>query len=269
MFNCLAKSSTLVRQFQYMEEEEKRRFFGSMIFPGLLVLLLWIIKLIEVSFQTSFAEYGLEPQTIQGLRGILFSPFLHADWAHLSSNSVPLFLLSSGLFYYYGKKAKAIFILSWLVTGLWVWIFAKDTGIHIGASGVVYALATFHFTGGLLRKEPRMMAFSMLVVFLYGGMVWGISPDFFPGKNISWESHLLGGLAGILIAFAYRDAGPQRKIYQWDDDDETEDDGMDYTEQSEIPEEVNADSQTSVQNNTENSTTEGKVNYIFKDKENL
>lgn len=203
-----------------MDKEEKQRFYHSLIFPGLLVLVLWIIKLIEVSFQVSFADYGLIPQSLVGLRGILFSPLLHADWAHLSSNSVPLFLLSAGLFYYYDKKAPVIFVLCWLVTGLWVWIFAVDTGIHIGASGVVYALATFHFTGGILRREPRMMAFSLLVAFLYGGMVWGISPDFFPGKNISWQSHLLGGLAGILIAYAYRGEGPQRKIYQWDDDDE-------------------------------------------------
>ncbi len=193
-----------------------------MVLPGLLVLLLWLIKITEVAFHTSFADFGLEPQTLKGLRGILFSPLLHADWAHLSSNSIPLFLLSSGLFYYYGKKAGTIFMLCWLVTGLWVWIFAADTGIHIGASGLVYALATFHFTSGILRREPRMMAFSMLVVFLYGSLVWGISPDFFPGKNISWQSHLMGGLAGILIAFGFRKDGPQRKTYVWEDEDEEE-----------------------------------------------
>ncbi len=215
-----------------MDKEEKHRFFSSMVFPGLLVLVLWVIKLIEVGFQVSFADYGLLPQSLVGLRGILFSPLLHADWAHLSSNSVPLFLLSSGLFYYYGKKATVIFILCWLVTGFWVWIFAADTGIHIGASGVVYALATFHFTGGILRKEPRMMAFSLLVVFLYGSLVWGISPKFFPDKNISWQSHLLGGLAGIFIAIGYRHEGPQQKIYQWDDEDEIE-----YIEDEEITEE--------------------------------
>ncbi len=215
-----------------MDKEEKYRFFSSMVFPGLLVLVLWVIKLIEVGFEVSFADYGLLPQSIVGLRGILFSPLLHADWAHLSSNSVPLFLLSSGLFYYYGKKATVIFILCWLVTGFWVWIFAADTGIHIGASGVVYALATFHFTGGILRKEPRMMAFSLLVVFLYGSLVWGISPKFFPDKNISWQSHLLGGLAGIFIAIGYRHEGPQQKIYQWDDEDEIE-----YIEDEEITEE--------------------------------
>ena len=205
-----------------------------MVFPGLLVLLLWLIKITEVAFHTSFADFGLEPQTLKGLRGILFSPLLHADWAHLSSNSVPLFLLSSGLFYYYGKKAGTIFMLCWLVTGLWVWIFAADTGIRIGASGLVYALATFHFTGGILRREPRMMAFSMLVVFLYGSLVWGISPDFFPGKNISWQSHLMGGLAGILIAFGFRKDGPQRKTYVWEDEDEDEDEDYEGDKEDEV-----------------------------------
>jgi len=246
-----------------MDQEEKQRFYGSMIIPGILVIILWLIKIIEVSFQLSFAEYGLLPQTAIGLRGILFSPLLHSDWAHLSANSVPFFMLSSGLFYYYGKKANAIFALCWLVTGLWVWIFAKDTGMHIGASGVVYALATFHFMGGVLRREPRMMAFSLLVVFLYGGMVWGIIPDFFPNKNISWESHLLGGLAGIIIAIAYRGEGPQRKIYHWDDDEEDieyfEDDPSDSETIETKPD--NSSEKTKSTHQIENPV---KINYIYK-----
>ena len=250
-----------------MDQEEKQRFYRSMLIPGLLIILLWIIKIIEVSFQISFAEYGLLPQTLSGLRGIFLSPLLHADWKHLSANSVPLFLLASGLFYYYGKKALTILILCWLVTGLWVWIFALDTGIHIGASGVVYALASFHFTGGLLRREPRMMAFSLLVVFLYGGMVWGVIPDFFPEKNISWQSHLLGGLAGIVIAYAYRGEGPQRKIYQWDEEEEN----IEYLE-----EETQTNDTISEENNNngnkdselpENTQKPAKVNFIYKERD--
>jgi len=214
-----------------------------MVFPGLLVLLLWLIKITEVAFHTSFADFGLEPQTVKGLRGIIFSPLLHADWAHLSSNSVPLFLLASALFYYYGRQATSIFILCWLVTGLWVWIFAADTGTHIGASGVVYALATFHFTSGILRREPRMMAFSMLVVFLYGGLVWGISPDFFPGKNISWQSHLLGGIAGIILAFGFRKEGPQRKTYQWENEEDDEDEDQQKAEEDYLQEDEPADTE--------------------------
>ena len=242
-----------------MDQEEKQRFYHSLVFPAIIVVIIWLIKLIESGFHISFADLGLLPQTLSGLRGILFSPLLHGDWAHLSANTVPLFVLTAGLFYYYGKKATTIFILCWLVTGLWVWIFAKDTGIHIGASGVVYALATFHFTSGLLRREPRMMAFSLLVVFLYGGLVWGIIPDFFPEKNISWESHLLGGVAGILIAFGYRETGPQRKVYQWDEDEEE----MEYIEE-EPTETIQTPTAEELPDKSD-ATNPGKVNYIYKE----
>jgi len=194
-----------------------------MVIPGILVAMLWVIKLIEIIFKSDFSGYGLIPQQWEGLRGIILSPLLHSNLAHLSANSVPLFVLTSGLFYFYDKLALRILAVLWLTTGFWVWIFAKDTGVHIGASGVVYALAAFHFLGGILRKEPRIMAFSLVVVFLYGGLVWGIIPDFLPEKNISWESHLLGLLAGVLTALFYRSAGPQRKVYEWPEEDDEPD----------------------------------------------
>lgn len=229
-----------------------------MLYPAVLLLILWIIKIIEVAFNTSFAGYGLLPQTLSGLKGIVFSPLLHSDWKHLSANSVPFFVLFAGLIYYYGRKAAGILALCWFVTGLWVWIFARGTGIHIGASGVVYALATFHFTSGLLKREPRHMAFALLVVFLYGGLVWGIIPDFYPEKNISWESHLLGGVAGILIAFAYRADGPQRKVYNWDEDEDNEqefypDDPFETLPAPEVKPEAPATDEKSV-----------KLNYVYK-----
>lgn len=244
-----------------MDQAEKQRFYGSMFFPAILVLILWLIKIAEVSFNISFAELGLLPQSFSGLKGLLFSPLLHADWKHLSANSVPLFILASGLFYYYGRKAVTIFILCWLVTGIWVWIFATGTGIHIGASGVVYALATFHFTSGLLRREARMMAFSLLVVFLYGGLVWGAIPDFLPEKNISWESHLLGGIAGIVIAYAYRREGPQRKEYVWPE----EEDEMEF-----INDETITEGNPENEGRDKTTTTEPpRINYIYNgDKQN-
>ncbi len=203
-----------------METSEKQKILRSLIIPGILLALIWIVKIAEIWLKTDFSFLGLLPQHLSGLKGILFSPFLHADFSHLSANSVPLFLLTAGLFYFYPKPALKILGLLWLTTGFWVWIFAKDTGIHIGASGIVYALAGFHFTGGLLRREPRVMAFSLLVVFLYGSLIWGIVPDLFPEKNISWESHLLGLLAGVIIALFYREEGPQRKKYSWEEEDE-------------------------------------------------
>jgi membrane associated rhomboid family serine protease len=206
-----------------MDSTDKKRFILSLLVPSILLMLIWAIWLLEYLTHQDFSGFGLLPQHFSGLKGIIFSPFLHASFAHIAANSIPLFVLSAGLFYFYEKLAYRILILLWVITGFWVWIFAKDTGIHIGASGIVYALAGFHFMGGVLRKEARLMAFSLLVVFLYGGLIWGIIPDFFPEKNISWESHLLGLLAGVIIAIFYRSYGPQPKEYHWDEEDDEPD----------------------------------------------
>lgn len=206
-------------------DEEKQRLLSSALIAAGIVVALWIIKALEVAFNISFASFGILPLTVTGLKGILFSPLIHGSLAHLTSNSVPLFLLSAALFYFYRSKAWQIFILSWFVTGLWTWFFARGSGYHIGASGVVYALAAFHFVSGIIRREPRLIAFTLLVTFLYGSFVWGIFPDFALKERISWESHLMGMIAGIVLAYSYRDVGPQRKVYEWPDD-EDEDSGM-------------------------------------------
>jgi len=200
-------------------QEDKRRLTVSVAVFALIVAIMWVIKLTEMMAGVSFAYLGLLPLKVKGLPGILFSPLLHADLAHLSANSAPLFVLGAALMYYYRKDALRIFIFSWLLTGLWVWLFARGDHYHIGASGVVYALAAFHFVSGIIRREPRLMAFSLLVIFLYGSMVWGIFPDFFPERNISWESHLMGILAGVFLAYAYRNSGPQKKVYEWPEDE--------------------------------------------------
>ncbi|KAF0201010.1 MAG: hypothetical protein FD170_3042 [Bacteroidetes bacterium] len=202
--------------------EEKRKLMTGIYSALIVVAVMWLVKAIELIAGVSFASFGVLPLQIKGLAGILFSPLIHADLAHLSANSAPMFLLGAALVYYYRKESLTIFTALWLVTGLWVWLFARGNSYHIGASGVVYALATFHFTGGVIRKEPGLMAFSMLIIFLYGSMIWGFFPDFFPQKNISWESHLMGAVAGVIMAVYYRKSGPQAKVYEWADEDEGE-----------------------------------------------
>ncbi|MHC1775065.1 MAG: rhomboid family intramembrane serine protease [Lentimicrobium sp.] len=204
-------------------QDEKRRLLTSSAFFATVLAVMWAVKAFELISGISLARLGLLPLHVKGLSGILFSPLLHADVAHIAANSAPLFLLGSALMYYYRSAGLRIFFYSWLLTGVLVWLFARGNSYHIGASGVVYALASFHFISGIIRREPRLMAFSMLVIFLYGSMVWGVFPEFFPEKNISWESHLMGFVAGVILAFAYRDTGPQVKKYEWPDDED--DDG--------------------------------------------
>ena len=200
---------------------EKQKFFKSLIPPFLFILLLWLIKVGEILTHTELTFLGIYPLRASGLMGILTSPLIHKDTEHLMANSIPLFVLGSSLFYFYREIAVKVLVLILLITGLSVWIGGREA-YHIGASGVVYGLASFLFTSGIIRREPRLLAITMLVTFLYGSMVWGIFPDFFPERNISYEAHLWGLVSGILLAFYYKKEGPQRKKYDWELEEELE-----------------------------------------------
>jgi membrane associated rhomboid family serine protease len=209
--------------------EEKRKFYHSLVFPAFFLMLIWTIKITEYFLELNFSHLGLFPLRIDGLKGILFSPLIHADFKHLFDNSVPLFLLSVAIFYFYRPVAYRVFFMIWLISGLIVWLTARPA-YHIGASVLVYGFASFVFFSGIIRNNIHLLAISLLVVFLYGGLVWGIFPYDF---RVSWESHLVGGLAGLAMAFYYRSYGPPstRKIWpeEEEENDETDKDPTEYT----------------------------------------
>lgn len=208
---------------------EKKKLLSSLYFPVLFLLLIWVIALVEYLFNMSFVSYGLWPRSYSGALGIITAPLIHADFNHLFANSVPLFVLGGSLFYFYRSIALRVFLLIYIFSNIWVWGMAREA-YHIGASGLVYGLASFLFVSGLIRREPRLMAISMFVAFLYGGFIWGIFPELFPDRNISWEGHLMGMLAGVIFAIYFRKQGPQRKKYSWEfeDDDDDDDEGPAY-----------------------------------------
>jgi len=155
---------------------------------------------------SSFDYYklGLLPRTLSGLKGIFFMPLLHSqhDLHHLINNSVVIYLLLALLIYFYRNLAIRVFIFCWFLTGFFVWIYAHNRGAyHIGMSGVIYSLLGFLFTSGVLRKHLPLQALSLLIVFLYGNMIWGIFPI---RANVSWEGHFMGLIVGVLLAFIYR-----------------------------------------------------------------
>ncbi len=209
------------------DDKEAQLLFRSLLFPALGLILMWFILAVDQLFGLDLGQYGIIPLEPQGLIGIITSPLLHADIHHLAANSIPFFLLFAGLIYYYRDLAWKILIYSWLITGFWVWCFARGDASHIGASGVIYALAAFHFFSGIIRNNKMLSAFSLLVVFLYGSLIWGVFPEFFQKENISWESHLMGGIAGSFLAFYFRKEGPEADKYAFDeeaDDDDLLDD---------------------------------------------
>lgn len=203
-------------------QEEKRRLFGSVVVPFAFVAAIWTIKVCEMLFGVDLARFGIEPLAFRGLRGILFSPLLHGNLSHLLANTLPLLVLGSSLFYFYKQIALKISVILMLSTGLLTWCIARD-GVHIGASSVIYGLAFFLIISGFIRKDIKLMAISFLVIFLYGGLVWGLYPKYAVDHNISWEGHLSGFVMGITLAVYYRKEGPQKEIHQWDDDEEQTD----------------------------------------------
>lgn len=204
---------------------EKKIFYHSLIFPAFFLFLIWFIRFTEIGLDVSFVKYGVFPQKWNGLLGIITSPLIHADFKHLADNSVPVFVLSLAIFYFYREIAYRIFFLIYLVSGFLVWIVGREA-YHIGASGLIYGFAAFIFTSGAIRKNINLLAISLLVIFLYGSLIWGILPYDY---KISWESHLMGALTGITMAVIYRAKGPERDKYSWED--ESEDDN----EQNQLP----------------------------------
>lgn len=213
-----------------MNEEPELNYFRkklllSMVMPFILITLMWLVKINEIIFSADFTNGGIYPLSMHGLPGIIFSPFIHDDFRHLFNNSIPLFFLTTALVYFYPDESVKIFVVTYMATGLLVWLFGRPAW-HIGASGLVYGIASFHFFSGIIRKFFRLTALSLLIVFSYGSMVWGLFPGFY--KEVSWESHMLGFVSGVVLAIIFRDKGPQAPLPEWmeGDDDELPEDSL-------------------------------------------
>ncbi|PIW70611.1 MAG: rhombosortase [Ignavibacteriales bacterium CG12_big_fil_rev_8_21_14_0_65_30_8] len=184
-----------------------------MQFPLLFIIFIWIIQLVQVFTGLDFARYGLLPHTTKGLIGIITAPLIHSNFNHIISNTIPLLLLGSGIFYFYKDVAHKMFFMVFLIPGILVWFLGRSS-YHIGSSGIVYGFVTFVFFSGLIRRDNRSIALALIVTFLYGSLIWGILPL---SRDISWEYHLFGALTGIYAAIIFRKSDPVKK-YDWEDE---------------------------------------------------
>ena len=196
----------------------KRKNLTSLKFSAIVLIIIWSVKIFEIVFDYDFTEYGVLPRKFNGLLGILFSPLIHSDVNHLLSNSLPVIILCLLIFNFYSQIAKKIFIYLYFISGLWLWCIGRES-FHIGASGLIYAMASFLFFSGILRKNSQLSAVALLVIFIYGGLFWGLFPIH---KNVSWEGHLTGFISGILVSFIFRKDGPKRKKYNWEIEEDLE-----------------------------------------------
>lgn len=184
-------------------------FFKIIQFPTYLVLTIWFVHILKLALNLSLGNYGLMARDGAGFIGVFTSPFIHGSFQHLISNSVPLFVMTLIIIFFYRRIAYQSMLLIYVLTGLTVWAFARENVIHIGASGVVYGLVSFVFWTGIFRRNVKSIMLALIITFLYSGLFLGVLPN---QPGISWESHLFGGLVGILVAFWMKDRTEQDEI---------------------------------------------------------
>ena len=205
-------------------ENDARRLRRSFFIAASFATVLWLIKLVEITFDIDLTPYGVYPLRASGLSGILWAPLIHGSLSHAFANTAPIIILGTALLYGYPRSAKIVIPVTYLGPGVGVWLFARGA-YHVGASGLTLGMMLFVFTIGVLRWDKRAIALALIVSFLYGSTIWGI----FPGDpRISYESHLFGAAIGVALAIIFKtcDPAPPEKKYSWEDEgDNVEDDG--------------------------------------------
>lgn len=180
--------------------EKSDNILPKLLFPIAIVSIMWIVKIVEVIQNHKFTRWGIFPRDLDGAIGIVTAPFIHSDWQHLMTNSLPMLMLASIIMVFYKRVALPSYMIITVLTGFLVWLFARDA-YHVGASGVVYGLVAFVAWTGIFRRNLKSIILALVILVMYGGYFHGIIPN---KEGVSWESHLFGGMAGIFTAFLFK-----------------------------------------------------------------
>ena len=231
--------------------------------PTLLLILLWFVFFLGHSFNIDLISHGILPRTVSGLQGVFFSPFLHGSLNHMANNSIPLFILTTALIYFYRDISLKILFYGILLSGLITWVIGRES-YHVGASSLIYVLVSFIFFKGMMTQYYRLMALSMAVVLFYGGMIWYVFPDI--DKTISWEGHLAGLITGFFFAAYYKTPDYKKAIqYNWEKPDfKPEEDSF----MKHFDENGNFVNTLNEEEKVEQDISTATINYVYDFKEN-
>ncbi len=201
--------------------QDKQRIRKAAMLSLGFVVVIWTVWIVENILGIKFSALGIYPRELFGLIGVALAPFLHDSLRHIASNTAPAFVLGTALLYSYPKAARIVLPVFFIGSGLGVWLIGRAS-IHIGASGVVHGMMFFLFVIGIIRRDRLAIAVALAVLFLYGGMVWGIVPG---RPDVSWEAHLCGAALGVIMAWVLSGLDPPRhkKRYDWEDESEQDD----------------------------------------------
>ncbi|MEZ0385249.1 MULTISPECIES: rhomboid family intramembrane serine protease [Mycobacteriaceae] len=177
------------------------------------VALLYLIEAVDQLGGHGLDRNGIRPLQSDGLWGVLFAPLLHANWAHLLANTGPALVLG----FLMTLAGQTRFLLAtaivWLVGGLGTWLIGNVGSAcgptdHIGASGLIFGWLAFLVVFGWFTRRLWQIVVGLVVLVLYGGILWGAVPVLNVCGGVSWQGHLCGAIAGILAAYLL--SGPER-----------------------------------------------------------
>ena len=238
-----------------MSEMGHYKFSNKVVaIPLIAMILIWGVYWVELTLGVNFNEFGVKPRTLLGLRGVVLSPFIHGSLEHLYNNTISLAILLAALWYFYRDVAWKVILYGIVLSGFLTWMIGR-TSYHIGVSGLIYVLASFIFFKGIFSSYFRLVALSLIVVFIYGSMLWYIFPV---KEGMSWEGHLGGFLTGLFLAKVVKARIPPTKKYEWEKEDFKEEDDLflqHFDENGnfrELPTEEDINEESSF-----------KINYIF------
>lgn len=174
----------------------RRTFLDAVEVAVVILLVMFGIFYLNGFFNGGLVKFGILPRTTWGLMGILFSPLLHGSAAHLMANASSLFPLLVILFWHREYRPDRALIAIWIGSGIGTWIIGRSD-FHIGASGIVYGLVVYIVATAWWRRNWVLVFWAIVILFLYGGIVYGMLPQ---QGLISWEGHLSGAIAGFIVA---------------------------------------------------------------------
>lgn len=160
------------------------------------VAVLWVIEIVNAS-GADLTDDGIRPRQLGGLWGVLWAPLLHASFAHLESNTIPLLVL--GFLVLLGGLARfgAVTATVWLVSGIGVWLLGGTNTVVVGASGLAFGWLAYIIVRGVFTRSLVQIALGLVILVVYGGLLWGVLPG---ASGVSWQAHLFGAVGGILAA---------------------------------------------------------------------
>ena len=190
--------------------------YSIVLLPLFFVLAMWLVYWIEIKYSFNFWHYGIYPRKIYGLKGIFFSPFIHGNLTHITNNSLALIVLLPILRFFYRKQTLKVVVIGLFFSGLGTWLIGRSS-YHIGASAFIYSLVSFIFFKGIFTKYYRLVAVSLTIVILYGGMLWFMFPNV--DNTLSWEGHLSGFIVGLSLALITKTPQFNSLVYDWQQPD--------------------------------------------------